>query len=81
MLFLSSLIRTVVSLHDLVKIKEDSLKHKEVKQEKKQEESSEEDDVPFICRVCNKPMRSARTGQRTTRPSRVPCSGGRSSRT
>ncbi|KAK8822428.1 hypothetical protein WA577_005591 [Blastocystis sp. JDR] len=47
-LFLSSLIRTVVSLHDLVKIKEDSLKHKEVKQEKKQEESSEEDDFPFI---------------------------------
>ena len=82
MLFLSSLIRTVVSLHDLVKIKEDSLKHhKEVKVEKKQEESSEEDDYSYISRVCNKPIRSVRTRQRRKRPSRVPCSGAQSSPT
>ena len=81
MLFLSSLIRTVVSLHDLVKIKEDSLKHKEVKAKKQQEESSEDDDFPFISPVCNKPSTSAHTERRRKQPSRAPCNDGRSSPT
>ena len=39
LLFLSSLIRTVVSLHDLVKVKEDSLT-KNVKEEVKKKEEN-----------------------------------------
>lgn len=51
LLFLSSLIRTVLSLHDLVKNKEGSLKRKEVKEEKAEESDSSDDGVPIIWRV------------------------------